>query len=186
MSRALRPLLALALAFGLGGSLEARAAGELAPDFTLQDVNSGAGQVKLSDHKGKVVLLSFWATWCQPCQVEMKALKELVPKYNKDAANPDSLVFLVVSTDDARARNMIKPTAGRAGFKGPILHDADSKVVSQYNPAKTLPYTVIIDKDGRIRNTHMGYNPGDEVRVEREICEALGLEGDACKAPAAQ
>lgn len=169
---------ALALAAGPGA---AWAEGEIAPDFELQDVNSGAGKVKLSSYtaEGKAVLLNFWATWCQPCQVEMPHLQRIGETY-KDAG----LQVVVVSIDDARARNMIKPMCKRAGATFPVVHDAQTKVVTQYNPAKTLPYTVLIDKEGKIAKVHMGYNPGDEGRLEAEVCEVLGLSGDACKAPA--
>ncbi len=169
---------ALALSAGPGA---AWAEGEIAPDFELQDVNSGAGKVKLSSYtaEGKAVLLNFWATWCQPCQVEMPHLQRIGETY-KDAG----LQVVVVSIDDARARNMIKPMCKRAGATFPVVHDAQTKVVTQYNPAKTLPYTVLIDKEGKIAKVHMGYNPGDEGRLEAEVCEVLGLSGDACKAPA--
>ncbi len=170
-----------AAALSFGAPSTAHALGEIAPDFELQDVNSGLGKVKLSTFKdeGKAVLLNFWATWCQPCQVEMPHLQRIGETY-KDAG----LQVIVVSIDDARARNMIKPMCKRAGATFPVVHDAQTKVVSQYNPAKTLPYTVLIDKEGKIVKVHMGYNPGDEARMEREVCEMLGLEGDACKAPA--
>ena len=155
----------LTLAVLLGASSQAWAAGEQMPDFTLRDMNNK--EVKFSDYKGKVVLVNFWATWCQPCMVEMKHLQ----KMHKELGG-DNFTVLSISADDARSASMVKPIIKRNGYTFPVLLDKQTKVVSQLNPSKTLPYTLIVDKEGRIAATHMGYNPGDEVKLKEEV-EAL-------------
>lgn len=160
----------LSLGLALSAAPEAHAAGEVMPDFTLRDLNNK--EVKFSDFKGKVVVVSFWATWCQPCMVEMKHL-EVMQKELKD----NDFTVLSISTDDARSASMVKPIIKRNGYTFPVLLDKQTKVVSQLNPSKTLPYTVIVDKEGRIAATHMGYNPGDEVQLREEV-DAL-LAGSA-------
>ncbi len=168
----IRPLVAsgrllgwlLVLLLALSGG-RARAIGEQAPDFSLRDVDNRA--VSLSDYAGKVVLLNFWATWCQPCQVEMPQLDKL-----QRELGDKGLVVLAISTDDARSASTVKPLVKRNGYTFRVLLDKETKVVSMYNPAKTLPYSVLVDREGRIAYVHMGYTPGDEVEI-REKIEAL-------------
>lgn len=153
------PLLALlATPFGLAHA-------GAAADFTLRDVNGTS--VTLSQYKGKVVLLNFWATWCGPCQVEMPHLETMWKELGSKG-----LVVLGISTDDAKFDAQVKPLAKSKGLTYSILRDPQTTVVSQYNPAKTLPFNVLIDRKGAMSTTHSGYNPGDEKVLRAEI-EAL-------------
>lgn len=154
----------------------ADAAGELAPDFSLRDLNNK--EVSLSDYRGKVVLVNFWATWCGPCKVEMPHLDRM------DAEFEDrGFEVLSISTDDARAASMVKPFIKKNGYQFTVLQDKTTAVVSKYNPAKTLPYTAIIDREGRIAHVHMGYNPGDEKKMREEILALLGPEEAPTEGP---
>jgi len=145
----------------------AHALGELAPDFTLRDMN---GQmVSLSDYKGKVVMINFWATWCQPCQVEMPHIDKMEKELGEKG-----FAVLSISTDDARSASKVKPLIKRNGYGFTVLLDKESTVVTQYNPGKVLPYTVILDRELRIQNVHTGYNPGDEVGLKEEVEHLLG------------
>ena len=165
MRRALYALLlTLVVAAGLMPT-DASAAGEQLPDFTLRDIDNK--EVSVKDFRGKVVLLNFWATWCQPCMVEMTHLQKMHAELGAKG-----FTVLSISADDARSASMVKPVIKRNGYTFPVLLDKETKVVSQLNPSKTLPYTVIVDKEGRIVATHMGYNPGDEVGMRKEV-EAL-------------
>ncbi len=157
-------LLSAALALGLGLASPAFAA-DKAADFTLRDL---AGQeVHLADLSGKVVVLSFWATWCGPCKEEMPHLNKLYGE-KKDAG----LVVLSISTDDARSASKVKPFIEKMGYSFPVLLDRESTVIGTYNPAKTLPFTVLIDRKGNISHVASGYNPGDEVAIAQKV-EAL-------------
>lgn len=143
-----------------------RAEAASAVDFSLSALDGS--RHSLSEFKGKVVLLNFWATWCGPCQVEMPHLeamhKELGPK---------GLVVLGISTDDAKLDATVKPNVKRLGLSYLILRDPQTTVVSQFNPAKTLPFNVLVDKAGQVAKVHAGYNPGDEVTLKAELVELL-------------
>ena len=72
---------------------------------------------------------------------------------------------------------MVKPLIKKNGYTFPVLLDKETTVVAQYNPSKTLPYSVLVDRDGKIAKVHQGYNPGDEVALKKEI-EALLAAGN--------
>lgn len=159
---------ALIVAFLVGLSCMASPsfAGERATDFTLRDINGK--EVSLSDFEGKVVLMSFWATWCGPCKVEMAHLSDIY-KELKD----DGFVVLSVSSDDARTASQVKPYIKRKRYDFPVVLDKKSSVTLTYNPTKTLPYSVLVGKDFSIAKRYSGYNPGDEVKVKKDILEEM-------------
>lgn len=166
MNQLFRSLSVILLAVGLYSG-PSRAEGEVAPAIELRDIN---GQdVKLSQFKGQVVLLNFWATWCQPCKVEMTHLQKFQDEFGKKG-----FTVLSVSIDDARAASQVKPFIKSNGYTFPVLLDKETTVVTQFNSDKTLPYTAIIDKEGKIRHVHRGYNPGDEVKLREEILAMIG------------
>lgn len=156
---------ALAAACSLVLLVPAAQAGSAA-DFSLRDVNGQS--FTLSQQQGKVVLLNFWATWCGPCQVEMPHLQAL-----HNELGPQGLVIYGISTDDAKLDAAVKPLVKSKGLTYTVLRDPQTTVVAQFNPAKTLPYNVLIDKTGAVAKVHSGYNPGDEVTLKAEIIELL-------------
>jgi peroxiredoxin len=83
------------------------------------------------------------------------------------------LVVLGISTDDAKLDAAVKPLVKSKGITYTILRDPTTTVVSQYNPAKTLPFNVLVAKDGSVAKVHAGYNPGDEVTLKAEVVELL-------------
>lgn len=169
--RALRiALVALLASAGLSSAsppalaADAAAVGS-AVDFSLRNLDGQ--QVSLSSYRGKVVLVNFWATWCGPCQVEMPHLQKIYTELS-----PQGLVILGISADDPKLDAAVKPLVKSKGLTYPILRDPDTRVVSQFNPSKTLPFNVLVGKDGKIAAVHAGYNPGDEVALRAEL---LGL-----------
>lgn len=145
-------------------------AAETAADFTLRDIN-GSEQT-LSSLKGKVVVLSFWATWCGPCKEEMPHLQAMYKELQSQG-----LVVLSISTDDARSASRVKPFIMKMGYTFPVLLDRESTVISAYNPSKTLPYTVVIDKAGNVARRTSGYNPGDETELKTFVTGLLAQGG---------
>jgi peroxiredoxin len=151
--------------FGISTSF----AGDAAPDFSLRDINGKT--VSLSEQKGKVVVMSFWATWCGPCKEEMPHLQQLLNEKGEKG-----VTIFSVSTDDARTASQVKPYIRRMGYDFTVLLDRSSSVLTQYNPSKTLPFTVIIDQNQNIVKRHSGYNPGDEKELFHVVA---GLVGEA-------
>lgn len=139
---------------------------ETATDFTLRDINGK--EMTLSSLKGKVVVMSFWATWCGPCKEEMPHLEAM---YKELAAK--GLVVLSISTDDARSASRVKPFIMKMGYTFPVLLDRESTVISTYNPSKTLPYTVVVDRDGGVARRTSGYNPGDETELKAFLTKLI-------------
>ena len=121
--------------------------GEPAPNFQLRDMN---GQlVALSDLRGKVVLLNFWATWCGPCRVEMPAMEQLYRTFSRN-----DFEILAVSTD-AQGVAVTRPFQQENHLTFPILHDADYRVGLAYG-ARTLPMTFMVDRQGVVRHQIFG------------------------------
>ena len=121
--------------------------GEPAPNFRLRDLN---GQmVSLSDLRGKVVLLNFWATWCGPCRVEMPAMEELYRTFSRN-----DFEILAVSTD-AQGVSVTRPFQQENHLTFPILHDADYRVGLTYG-ARSLPMTFMVDRQGIVRHQIFG------------------------------
>jgi peroxiredoxin len=156
------------VAMGLSAG-SADAAGEEAGDFTLRDINGE--QVSLSQYRGKVVLMNFWATWCAPCMLEMPHLQTMYTELQEQG-----LVVLSISIDDARASSKVKPLIKKNGYTFPVLLDKETTVVSRFNPGKEVPYTMIVDREGRIVERHAGYNPGDEKELRAQVERILAGE----------
>jgi peroxiredoxin len=121
--------------------------GESAPNFQLRDMEGRV--VALSDLRGKVVLLNFWATWCGPCRVEMPAMERLYRAYDRK-----DFEILAVSTD-AQGVAVTRPFQEENKLTFPILHDADFRVGLSYG-ARTLPMTFMVDRDGIVRHHIFG------------------------------
>lgn len=121
--------------------------GDEAPNFMLRDL---AGNViSLSQLRGKVVLLNFWATWCGPCRVEMPAMEQLYRTVPREAFE-----ILAVSTD-AQGAAVTRPFQKRMGFTFPILHDSEYRVGLAYG-ARTIPITFMVDRHGVVRQKIFG------------------------------
>jgi peroxiredoxin len=156
-------LLAAALAAACAGSFAAVAPHAPAPDFTLRALNGP--NLRLKEERGRVVLVNFWATWCGPCREEMPKLNRLYEKYR--AAGFD---LLGVNIDDD-PRNA-EAVAAKLGVKFPVLLDTDKQVSKLYD-LSTMPSTVIIDRDGRVRYVHLGYLAGTENDYEKQVRQLL-------------
>jgi len=133
--------------------------GGKAPDFVLK--SSTGENLRLSEHRGEVVMINFWATWCGPCRQEMPLLDNLYSKYQRVGFN---LLGVNIDDDSRRAMEMIKDL----GVNFPVLFDA-SKEVSKLYEVEAMPVTVLVDREGTVRYVHHGYKPGYEENYLTEI-----------------
>lgn len=167
---------------GAGGSGDGVGAGATASDFTARDVNGKT--VKLSDYLGKqAILLSFCATWCEPCVAEFPHLRKLY-EANKDKG----FVVLGVAMDGPETVANVPAFTARNQVNFPVVTDEDSHVAALYNPKKSAPLSVLIDKQGRIAAIREGYNPGDEEFLAKDVAKVLDAQAAppaAAPAPAA-
>lgn len=137
--------------------------GAAAPDFALK--SSSGKNLKLSEHRGEVVMINFWATWCGPCRQELPLLNRLHEQYRKTG-----FTLLGVNIDDRQdaAQDMAK----KLGITFPVLFDTDKRVSRLYD-VNAMPSTVLIDRDGKVRYIHLGYRAGYETSYETQIRELL-------------
>jgi thiol-disulfide isomerase/thioredoxin len=134
-----------------------------APDFALKDAEGHA--VRLSDYKGKVVLIDFWATWCGPCKAETPWLIELSEKYKEQG-----LVVLGVSMDDDWPP--VKAYAAKKGIAYPILL-GDKSLTPGYGKLDALPVAYFLDREQRVAAIHTG--AGNRRQFEESIKTLLKL-----------
>ncbi len=137
-----------------------------ASNFELEDMDGDI--YELNDYLGKgPVLVSFWATWCKPCIEELKAYNKIYEEYNEKG-----FALVAISTDSERSIAKVKPFISSMNYKFPVLLDPNSDVARQYY-ARRIPYSVMIDKEGNILYSHVGYSRGDELKVEEIVKKQL-------------
>ena len=134
--------------------------GEPAPNFQLRDLNGHL--ITLSDLRGKVVLLNFWATWCGPCRVEMPAMEQLYRMFQRK-----DFEILAVSTD-AQGAAITRPFQQENRLTFPILHDPDYRVGLTYG-ARSLPMTFLIDRLGIIRHQVFGARDWEAIEAQQLV-----------------
>ena len=161
--RALQKLaLAILITIATTSLAQAASVSGPAPNFTLKSLDGK--NLNLSEMRGDVVLINFWASWCGPCRLEMPLLNALHNKYA-----PLGFTVLGVNveenSDDARGFLFNFPV------DFPVLLDNKNKVSKQYNVI-AMPTTVVVDRDGNMRFLHQGYKSGDE-REYRKMVKKL-------------
>jgi peroxiredoxin len=130
-----------------------------APDFSLPA--RGGTNLSLSQYKGQVVMINFWATWCGPCRQEMPLLDAMYKKYKGMGF---TLIGVNVEPDSKAAEKFLQGMP----VTFPVAFDAESRVSKLYN-VQGMPSTVIVDRKGNARVLHKGYRPGDENKYLDEV-----------------
>jgi peroxiredoxin len=134
-----------------------------APDFTLKS-NSGKN-IKLSELRGQVVMINFWASWCGPCRQEMPILNQLYQRYEPMGF---TLLGVNVEEDKAAADKVLREIP----VNFPVLYDSKNQVSESYQ-VRAMPSTFLIDRDGKVRYLHKGYKPGYEDEYQKQVRELI-------------
>ncbi len=132
--------------------------GEPAPDFNLAARKGGSAN--LSAYAGKVVLVDFWATWCEPCRLSFPQYQALADRHGND------VVVVAISEDDED--HGIDRFIQETGASFPVAWDGDKSLAQRYRIGG-MPTLFIVDKNGLVRYVHAGFRPGDEAKVENAI-----------------
>ncbi|MEW6367070.1 MAG: TlpA disulfide reductase family protein [Acidobacteriota bacterium] len=138
------------------------------PNFTLPTLDGR--KFVLNEHLGKgVLLITFFATWCEPCAREHPHLQRLYERLGERG-----LLVAGISIDEPGDVAKIRAHVRRYKLTFPILLDSKAEVARLYAPEKSLPLTMLVDREGRIRRMYQGYSAGDEKQVEKDVMELLG------------
>jgi thiol-disulfide isomerase/thioredoxin len=134
------------------------ASAESAPKLSLKDL-SGHTQ-KLSSSRGKIVVLNFWATWCEPCQEELPRLSKLADSYHGK-----NIQFVAVSIDAAKDREKIEPLLRRLNVDLDVWTGADLDTLETFGLGDVVPGTIVIDEKGQVVTRVMGEARDQDVRT---------------------
>lgn len=150
--------------WGCSDSPQASHAGRaLAPDFQLEGLDGG--EVRLSDYRGKVVMLHFWATWCPPCTAAIPHEKELQERYGEDG-------FVVIGLSMDRDPEDVREFLEKSPVNYPVAL-VDKPTRAAYGGVPTVPLTILVDRDGIIRKQQIGFTVEDVASLERRITRLL-------------
>lgn len=116
------------------------------------------------------VLVNFWALWCKPCRSEMKHLDAIFLKYKENG-----LTILGVNQDSPRSLAKVKAFVSSHKINYPVITDPNQEIFQKFN-GQSIPLNVLFDKNGNVVFTHIGYLPGDEVALEKEIKTVLEIK----------
>jgi cytochrome c biogenesis protein CcmG/thiol:disulfide interchange protein DsbE len=142
--------------------------GRTAPDFSAPAVLNAKGKVSLEELRGKVVLVDFWGTFCEPCKKSFPKLQSLYGKYGGSG-----LKIVGISEDEAEDKSKIPDFANTYGAKFALAWDGDKSIAEAYKP-ETMPSSFLVDRSGVVRFAHVGYHDGEEEEIDKEIQELLG------------
>ena len=118
--------------------------------------------------KGRITVVSFWATWCVPCKKEINNISEVMPEWKKNM----DFDFVAVSIDDTRNIAKVKSYVNGQKWEFPTLIDPNQDLKQKLN-FPSVPYTVVFDQTGKIVYTHQGYVEGDEIVLRDKLKELL-------------
>lgn len=154
-----------ALALGLIVTCSVSAQNKELPNTQVKNVKTNQKAAFNSVfEKDKVTLVNFWATWCVPCKKEIKNIRKKMDDWKQEA----DFNYMTVSMDEARAESLVRSYAKSQGWDFPYYIDTNSDLMRSLN-FRTVPFTIIVDKNGKVVYTHQGYEEGSENEVFEKI-----------------
>ncbi len=136
------------------------------PSVQIKTIQGAAFDTRSLATPGQITVVSFWATWCAPCKKELDAIRDYYPEWQEKY----KMRLVAISIDDARTAAKIPAMVEEKGWEYDVLTDTN-KAFHQAVNATSVPHMLIIDQAGNIVYEHPGYNPGDEVELEKLLKE---------------
>lgn len=137
--------------------------GEQAPDFTLPRLDSQESRLQLSELRGSVVYVDFWASWCTPCLQSLPAVNELYQEYHERGFE---VVAVTVDREIPAARQFLEDLEVPLDYR--VVSDVENAVMHEYG-VRGMPTSFLIDRDGVVRDVHEGFRDGDIERLEQAL-----------------
>ena len=156
----------VAIAVIIGSAITALAQSAATTNIVLDELDGSTSTLSEYLQKGPV-LVSFWALWCAPCLQELRALKGVAER-NKEEA----FTILAVNQDSPKSIAKVKAYVSSQGYAFPVILDPNAQILQAFN-GRVLPFSVLLDTNGRLVRTRTGYLPGDEKEIEQEILKAV-------------
>jgi cytochrome c biogenesis protein CcmG/thiol:disulfide interchange protein DsbE len=139
------------------------------PNLTIADLQGKPVNILEYTKKNTLTVLSFWATWCSPCKRELDAIADLYPEWQEKLG----VELVAITIDNARALSQVKPIIEEKSWEYVFLVDSKQEL-QQALGFQAIPQTFIVDSEGTILYQHEGYNPGDELELEKKLTELAG------------
>ncbi|HZS40552.1 MAG TPA: TlpA disulfide reductase family protein [Polyangia bacterium] len=158
--RSAKPLLLAALLLSSAAEAQVKK-GDRAADF--QGKTLGGETLKLSSLRGKVVLLDFWASWCEPCKKELPLLAKMAPRLKQRG-----IEIIAVNIDENRGNAEAFMRSHNLALT--VVPDTDKSIVGKYEPPK-MPSSFVVDRSGIVRSVNDGFEPGDESKIEQQLTD---------------
>lgn len=172
----LRSLVIAAFVLGIlvrSASVNAQQLGKASKIPDTEVTTLKGNKVKLSNElaSDKYTIISFWATWCKPCKKELSNLSYLLPKWKKQY----DVELLAISLDNSQTSRKVRSYVNGKGWQFDVLLDPNNNTKRQLN-FNAIPYSMIVDKNGKIIYKHSGYKSGDEYAMKDELKKASNSE----------
>lgn len=134
------------------------------PSVEVKTLNGKEVNIQDAVKENKLTVLSFWATWCKPCQKELSNIADIYPMWQEELG----VELIAVTIDDARGLAKVKPMISRKGWNYSFLSDVNQDLQRALN-FRTIPQTFVVNSKGEILYSHTGYVPGNEFELEDKL-----------------
>ena len=156
------------LTFALALALIALSANAQLPSVQLKTLDGQAVNAAELNNDGKPFVISFFATWCKPCNRELKAINEVYPDWQEETG----MRLIAISIDEAQNANKVKPLVDAEGWEYQVLLDSNSELTRTLG-IQSIPHVLIFDGEGKMVDSRSGYTDGSEEHIIEKIRELV-------------